>query len=145
MNSGILRDVKREHLMQLLSIWSGKVCMRATISGPSIRSNVIPVSVAWSNQDYFYSPLPPGASPSQCWPRYYVRWYSVIPLAWMERGTVKVKVSCPRTQRNVLSEGSTTETDTLKPHNEATVLTTSCGPMPFEPAFLGLKRREDSD
>ena len=53
--------------------------------------------------------LPPGwdASPSQGYPP------ALNLYTWVERGTVRVKVSCPRTQHNVRGQGSNPESSAL--------------------------------
>ena len=84
-----------------MSCNKGKVCVRA--KGP-IRPEFIPVSVAWSYWEYFYSPLDETLVHHRVTPS--IKVASTHLYTWVERGTTgERKVSCPRTQHNVPSQG----------------------------------------
>ena len=69
----------------------GKVCIRAKWP---IRPELIPVSVAWSDWEYFYSPLDGMLVHRRVTPS--IKFAGTHLYTWVERGTVRVKCLCPQ-------------------------------------------------
>ena len=74
----------------------GKVCIRAKWP---IRPELIPVSVAWSDWEYFYSPLDGMLVHRRVTPS--IKFAGTHLYTWVERGTVRVK--CPARTRSARS------------------------------------------
>ena len=128
----------------------GKVCIRAKWP---IRSELIPVSVAWSHWKYFYSPLDGMLVHRRVTPS--IKFAGTYLYTWAERGTVGVK--CLAQERNTMSPARartrTARSGVECTNHEATAPPTD-GPewrnkfMDFsnrEEGIMGSKRRQKED
>ena len=86
-------------------VGKGKVCLRANWP---VRPELIPVSVAWSDQEYFFSLL----YGMQSYPQHYVRRYLLIHLGGERCYESKV----PRNLHNVPGQGSARSGDQRTNH-----------------------------
>ena len=68
------------------------------------RPELIPGSVAWKGYEYFYYPLERDSSPSQGYPRHWIRRYSFLHRGGERR--CESQVTCSRTQNNIPGQGS---------------------------------------
>ena len=87
---------RQKTIHQHTCLKKGKVCIRAKWP---IRPELIPVSVAWSDWEYFYSPLDGMLVHRKVIPS--IKFAGTHLYTWVERGTVRVK--CLAQEHNTMS------------------------------------------
>jgi len=105
--------------MAWIKVKVGKFCVRAKWP---IRSELIPVSVAWSDWEYFYSPLDGMLVHRRVTPN--VKFASAYLCAWVERGTVRV--NCLAQEHNTMFPARAARSGDERTNHEATAPPLHC-------------------